>query len=173
MSIANGDAAALDSDLLRTFLAVAEAGSISAGATRIYRSQSAASLQVKQLEELLGRPVFDRHGRGVALTPAGERLLPVARQVVGLLDSSLAELGQAPLAGALRVGITDEYGQAVLTRAIARFAREHPRVDLEVRASDSTGFAAALAEGGLDLAVYEVEAPAPGVTLLYDERPTG
>lgn len=169
MSITNTDAGALDSDLLRTFLAVAEAGSISAGATRIYRSQSAASLQIKQLEELLGRPVFDRHGRGVTLAPAGERLLPVARQVVGELDGILAELRQSPLAGPLRVGITDEYGEAVLARAMARFAQEHPRVDLEVRASDSAGFAQAVADGTLDLAVYEVEAPPPDVTLLFEE----
>ncbi|MEQ9638836.1 MAG: LysR substrate-binding domain-containing protein [Alphaproteobacteria bacterium] len=169
MSTANIEVGALDSDLLRTFLAVADAGSISAGATRIYRSQSAASLQIKQLEELLGRPVFDRHGRGVTLTPAGERLQPVARQVVGQLDSVLADLRQAPLAGALRVGIADEYGQDVLTRAIGRFARDHPRVDLDIRGSDSSGFPAALADDRLDLAVYEVEVLPPDAVLLYEE----
>ena len=65
----------LESDLLRTFLAVAETGSMTLGAARILRTQSAASVQIKRLEETLGQPVFQRHGRGVTLTPVGERLV--------------------------------------------------------------------------------------------------
>ena len=64
----------LDSDLLRTFLAIMDAGSVTGGAAKIHRSQSAASVQIKQLEELLNEPVFKRHGRGVTLSPAGEVL---------------------------------------------------------------------------------------------------
>ena len=53
----------LESDLLRTFLAVAQAGSVTDGAQRIHRSQSATSQQIKRLEAILGQPVFARHGR--------------------------------------------------------------------------------------------------------------
>ena len=60
----------LDSELLRTFLAVADSGSVTGGAARIHRSQSAASIQIKQLEELLGASLFTRHGRGVVLSRA-------------------------------------------------------------------------------------------------------
>jgi DNA-binding transcriptional LysR family regulator len=69
----------LDSDHLRTFLAIAEAGSVTGGALRINRSQSATSLQIRQLEDVVGKPLFRRHGRGVTLTAAGDLLLPVAR----------------------------------------------------------------------------------------------
>lgn len=76
----------LSSDLLQTFLAVAETGLVTEGAARIYRSQSAASIQIKKLETVLGRPVFNHHGRGVVLTEIGRRLLPIARDVASTLD---------------------------------------------------------------------------------------
>ena len=82
----------LNSDLLRTFLAIAEAGSVTDGAARIHRSQSAASLQIKRLEDIVGQAVFVRHGRGVILTAAGEKLLPVARDIARTLDSTLREM---------------------------------------------------------------------------------
>ena len=70
----NENAAKLDSELLRTFLVVAESGSFSRAAQLIFRSQSAVSLQIKQLEDRLGQPVFERRARGVALNSAGEKL---------------------------------------------------------------------------------------------------
>ena len=120
----------LDTDLLRTFLAISDAGSFLAGAARIQRSQSAASIQIKKLEALLGTRVFERHGRGVRLTPTGEKLLPAARQSVRLLDKTFAELGNQGLEGALRIGIPDDHSKAVLSRIIADFARMHPKIEL-------------------------------------------
>ena len=151
----------LDSDLLRTFLAIADTGSVTAGAARIARSQSATSLQIKQLETVVGRAVFRRHGRGVALTPEGEKLLPVARRVTETLDASLADLRGESLRGRLRIGIREDHGQMTLTRIIAAFAAHHPDVDLEIQCALGTGFPAALAAGALDLAVFEVPAPEP------------
>jgi DNA-binding transcriptional LysR family regulator len=78
------------SDLLRTFVAVAEAGSVTDGALRIYRSQSATSLQIKRLEAILRQPVFERHGRCVVLSDTGRQLLPVAQDVTARLDVILA-----------------------------------------------------------------------------------
>jgi DNA-binding transcriptional LysR family regulator len=66
----------LDSDLMRSFLAVADSGSVTAAAGRLYRTQSAVSLQVKRLEDSLGQPLFERQARGVMLTPRGEQLVP-------------------------------------------------------------------------------------------------
>ena len=158
----------LDSGLLRTFLAVAEAGSITGGAGRVHRSQPAVSLQIGRLETVLGRPVFDRNGRGVRLTDTGERLLPVARQVVQRLDRAMAEISGSGLAGPLRIGIPDEHGKAHLSRIVAAFVHDHPNVELSVQCADSTGFPAALAERKLDLAVHEVAEVRPGMTLLRE-----
>ncbi len=159
----------LDSDLLRTFLAVAETGSVTGGASRIGRSQSAASVQVKQLENLLGEPVFKRHGRGVVLSRIGKVLEPVARQVVQMLDDVLAEITGNGLEGALCIGIPDSHGQVALSKIIADFAHDHPKVDLRVHAALSTAFPSALAADELDLAVHEVEDLGPGMELLSEE----
>lgn len=149
----------LDSDLLRTFLAVAEAGSVTRGARRIHRSQSAASLQIRQLEEIIGQRVFRRHGRGVIPTGIGERLLPVARRVTTSLDTALADLLGEGLRGKLRIGIPDDHSRIALARIIADFGSRHPDVELTVHCALGAGFEAALADGTLDIAVFEVPEP--------------
>lgn len=156
----------LDSDLLRTFLAITDAGSFVGGAERIHRSQSAASIQIRKLEDLLGGAVFSRHGRGVELTAIGEQLEPVARDVVGTLDRALSVVTGRGLEGQLRVGIPDDGDDHRLAAIVADFARTHPRVELRVRCSLSAGFSKALVSGELDLAVHEVETPRSGMVLL-------
>ncbi len=162
----SGDRGRLDSDLLRTFLAIVETGSVTDGAKRIFRSQSAASLQIKKLERVLGRSVFERRGRGVALTAAGEALVPSARRVVEMIDEAVATIRTEDLRGALRIGIPDEWGESVLSAAVARFARQFPLVDLTVRRAFSAGFPEALSRGELDLAVYDAEREEPDAVLL-------
>ena len=159
----------LESDLLRTFLAVAEAGSVTEGAAQVFRSQSAASLQIKRLEATVGRPLFERHGRGVTLTEAGSRLLPVARDVTARLDGALRDLAPGDLRGRLRLGIPDDRGRTRLARIIATMARSHPQLELEVTCALSTSFPEDLAKGCLDLAVYEVETSRAGEELLAEE----
>jgi DNA-binding transcriptional LysR family regulator len=172
MSLTNisNAAARLDSDLLRTFLQVSSCGSFSKAAGRIFRSQSAVSLQMKQLEQLLGQTLFERHGRGVCLTPVAERLRPVALQVVSLLDQAAAELHSSSLRGSLRLGIPDEYADSLLPKLIAQFARANPGVELAVRCSFSAGFAQALAAGELDIAVHAPSSAGTGATLLRREK---
>ncbi|WP_119165231.1 LysR family transcriptional regulator [Algihabitans albus] len=159
----------LDSDLLRTFVSVAEAGSVTTGATRIHRSQSATSLQIKRLEAVLGQAVFKRHGRGVVLTETGRRLLPIAQEVTARLDAALHDLSQEVVRGKLRLGIPDDHGRARLARIVAAFVRLHPQVELDVTCALSTGFPEALERGDLDLAVYEVERPISDEEVLFED----
>ncbi|MCV3273387.1 LysR substrate-binding domain-containing protein [Roseobacter sinensis] len=159
----------LDSDLLRTFLAVAEAGSVTDGASRIYRSQSATSLQIKRLEDILGRPVFERHGRGVRLSETGRQMLPVAQDVTARLDGLLRDISQDAITGKLRVGIPDDHGRTTLSGIIAHFARQHPKVELDVTCALSADFPDALKKGLLDLAIYEVESPSHHEELLFED----
>ncbi|MEP4034485.1 LysR family transcriptional regulator [Roseibium polysiphoniae] len=159
----------LDSDLLRTFLAVSEAGSVTDGAARIYLSQSATSLRLKRLEAILGQPVFDRHGRGVVLSDTGRRLLPVAQEVTARLDTLLRDISQDSVSGRLRLGIPDDHGQTRLAEIIAAFSRHHPRVELDVTCALSSNFPEALGKGSLDLAVYEVESPSSHEEVLYED----
>ncbi len=159
----------LDSDLLRTFIAVAQAGSVTDGAALIHRSQSATSLQIKRLEDVIGQPVFERHGRGITLSDAGRQLLPVAHDVTARLDATLRDISEDAVKGKLRFGIPDDHGKSKLSQIIAAFSRQYPQVELDVTCAISSGFPDALDKGKLDLAIYEVETPTPREELLFED----
>ena len=165
----------LDSDLLRTFVAIADTGSFTRAADAVHRTQSAVSMQIKKLEETVGRPVFNRGTRGVALTRSGEILLANARRVLRLLDETILTLGDQGAEGEVRIGIPAEYGNTLLPRILAQFSESHSRVRLTVRCEASTasdtreGFAPALERGELDVAVILAESgDPPGEILFHD-----
>ena len=160
----------LNSELLRTFLVVAETGSFSKAATHVFRSQSAVSLQIKQLEELLEQPLFDRHARGVELSIIGEKLVPSAQQVINLLDQTMVELKANPLRGKLSIGIPNEFGESFLATVIGRFTRDNPGVELTIQSGLSANFPAALKNKELDLAVHAVDKLTPSMHLLRQEK---
>jgi DNA-binding transcriptional LysR family regulator len=126
-------AANLDIDLLRSFAAVADTGSFTAAAELVARTQSAVSVQVKRLEEIVGRRVFERTSRSLALTPAGETLLGYARRILELNDESVRRVAEPPVAGEIRLGITEYFVPNELPAILGRFAAGHPGVHLEVR----------------------------------------
>jgi DNA-binding transcriptional LysR family regulator len=159
----------LESGLLRTFLAIAEGGSFTRAAEAVHRTQSAVSMQVKRLEEGVGRPLFRRGGRGVVLTPPGEALLPKARRIVRLLDEAASSLAAEEVTGPVSIGVPEEYGSNLLPGILARFATIHPGVQVTVRCEPSDGYAAAVARGELDLAVVTAEPGEPeDAVLLHD-----
>ena len=143
----------LDSDLMRSFLAVADTGSVTLAAARLFRTQSAVSLQIKRLEDSLGQPLFIRQARGVELTPRGEQLMPYARRVVETLDEAAIALREKPLVGPVRVGIPDEYSGTILPRTLAAFDARHEGVQVSVRVDHSEALLDALEEDCIDIAV--------------------
>lgn len=170
MSSDDGKSTQLDSELLRTFLSVAKAGSLSGGAARLFRTQSAVSLQVQKLESAIGQRVFERHGRGVAMTAAGERLLPVARDVVEMLNQVVADLRGAPAEEEIRLGIPEEYGDTILPSILATFTEEEPTARIFVRCSSSMEFPHALAADELDLALHSPERVSKDDVVVHSER---
>lgn len=143
----------LESELLRTFLAVAEAGNFTRASDGVGRTQSAVSMQIKRLEESLGEALFERGPRGVTLTFRGGQLLPYARRIVGLIDETGAVLRSVPLEGPVRIGIPEEYTPMILPRALATFAERHAAVEVTVRSETSSRQLEALEKDTLDLAV--------------------
>ena len=143
----------LESDLLRIFVAVAQAGNVTHASDRLGRTQSAVSMQVRKLEEVVGVTLFARGPRGVALTPEGQRLLPYARRIVGLVDETTAAMRAVPLDGPVRVGIPEEYNQTVLPNALAAFAEIHPDTEVTVLCGYTAQQLAALEADELDLAI--------------------
>ena len=157
---------ALDSDLLRTFVAVSDAGSFTRAAEVVGRTQSAISLQMKRLEDLAGGALFERGSRGVAPTPLGTLLLAHARRVVSLLEEADLALKAPPLTGPVRLGLPEEYGHAVLNRALGAFASRHPNVEVTVRYGPSAKNLSRIGAGTLDLAVVFDWQDMPGGEIL-------
>jgi DNA-binding transcriptional LysR family regulator len=117
---------------LRTFVAVAEAGSMSAGAQRVFLSQSTVSEQLRKLEERAGQPLFLRGKLGVSATPAGARLLEHARRILAMSEAAFEDLQGRTLDGELRIAITDYYRPHDVARVLKAFSEQHPRLRLHV-----------------------------------------
>lgn len=159
----------LDSDLLRSFKAVAETGSVTHAAEKIGRTQSALSMQIRRLEDVLGQPLFDRRPRGVDLTSRGEQLLPYARRVIRTLDEAAVALREKPIGGPVRIGIPDEYATSLLPRVLADFSDRHPDIEISILLDYSAHQMTALAEDRVDLAVlFESAEPTSGEVLCID-----
>src|ERR1700744_27624 len=142
----------LDPDLLRSFVLIAEGRSFTDAATLVGRTQSAVSMQVKRLEEVLGQALLNRGKGGVpALTPHGRYLLEHARQILALNDSVRAPFRAPSLSGTVRLGSPDDYALAYLPAILKRFAETHPAVQVDVRCSPSSELQRSLKAGELDL----------------------
>jgi DNA-binding transcriptional LysR family regulator len=122
----------LDPDLLRAFVAVAEHGSFTRAAAALHRTQSAASTQIKRLERDLGAPLFHRTTAHVALTPAGERLLGYAREMLALNDEAVGRVRLDTVEGVVRLGVMDDYGTIVIPPILARFASAHRQIEIRM-----------------------------------------
>ena len=142
-----------DLDVLRTFVAGVELGSFARAADRLGRSTSAVSAQLKKLEEQLDVPVLRKAGRGMELTAAGETLLGYARRLLELNDEAVAALRGAELAGGVRLGMQQDFGEHLLTEVLGRFARAHAQVNIEARVGRNAQLIEQVGAGQLDLAL--------------------
>ena len=143
----------LDMDVLRTLAVAMDLGGFSKAAERLGRSQSAVSLQMRRLEERVGRPLFRREGRGLALTDVGDVVLSYARQILELNDQAVAAARGIAIGGSVRFGVPQDFGDSWLPGVLARFSRAHPSVLIEVRVDRANKLVERIAEGGLDLAL--------------------
>ena len=148
----------LELDLLRSFAAVADTGSFTAAADLVARTQSAVSMQIKRLEEVLGRRVFERSSRSLALTTDGALLLDYARRMLELNDESLRRIASPPVTGRARLGVTEYFVPNEVPKILARFAAAHPGVQLDVRMGLSRDLRVELDAGRLDAAIVRLDA---------------
>lgn len=119
-------------EALRSFVTIAELGSFTQAGDKLARSQSAISLQIKKLEELLGQQIFHRKGHNFELTSAGEILMRYAVQILQLNDKALGELESKNIVGKVRLGIPSEFATSLLPKIVGSFARKNPQITLEV-----------------------------------------
>lgn len=140
-------------DALRTIVVAMELGSFARAAIQLGRSQSAVSMQVKRLEEQAGHRLFQRSGRKLVPTEAGDALLVYARRIVALHDEAAAVLGATAAHAAVRVGLPQDFFEDVMPEAISRFSRRHPGVHIQVTAGRNFAFEDDVNSGRLDLAL--------------------
>lgn len=155
-------AALLDLDQLRTFVAIAESGSFTRAADTVFRTQSAVSMQMRRLEERVGKPLFTRDGRNSRLSEEGVKLLGYARKMLRLNDETLAVFDESALSGHVRLGTPDDYADRFLPEILARFARSNPQVEVAVECAPTPVLAEHLKSNELDLAI---------ITYIPDQRP--
>ena len=120
--------APLDIDQLHTFIAIVDTGSFTKAADRVFKTQSAVSMQMRRLEERLGKQLFAKDGRGNRLTAEGEKLMHYARRIIRLNNRYMPEI-------------------------IGRFAKTHPNVELYIVCEPSISLAEKMARGELDIAL--------------------
>lgn len=143
----------IDSELLRTFLAIAETRNLTQAANLLNRTQSAISVQIRKLEEALGTCLFHRLPRGMQLSESGHRLLPEARKLVNDVDR-IARLFTHSLSGQITIGVPDDFSRDALKAVLQQFTARYPEVDVTVNCSFSETFPRAIQRGELDLALY-------------------
>lgn len=142
-----------DLDVLRSFVTGVEMGSFARAADRLGKSTSAMSGQLRKLEEQLGMPVLRKSGRGLTPTAAGESLLAYARRLLELNDEAAAAVRGVELAGSIRLGMQEDFGEHILTDVLGRFTRAHPRLRIEARVARHAQLMELFTAPHLDLAL--------------------
>jgi DNA-binding transcriptional LysR family regulator len=141
----------LELDILRTFVAIAETGNFTLAAATVYRTPSAVSMQIKKLEEMLGRAVFNRDARSVSLTNDGEMLLGYARRMLAINREAVSKFVMPDIEGVVRFGSPDDFGERVLPVVLKRFAQSHPTIAVDVVIDQSVNLRRRMSERTLDI----------------------
>jgi DNA-binding transcriptional LysR family regulator len=145
--------APLDIDQLHTFVAIVDTGSFTKAADRVFKTQSAVSMQMRRLEERVGKQLFTKDGRGNRLTAEGEKLLNYARRIIRLNNEAIAAFDDNRLEGTIRIGTPDDYADRYMPEIIGRFAKTHPNVELYIVCEPSVSLGEKMARGELDIAL--------------------
>ncbi|MBV1703615.1 MAG: LysR family transcriptional regulator [Hyphomicrobiales bacterium] len=143
----------LDTDQLRSFIAIVDTGSFTRAALQVNKTQSAVSMHVRRLEERLGCTLFVKQGRGARLSDEGEKLVGFARRILQTETGAIAALSRKSLSGRVRFGIPDDYAEFYLARILTQFVARHPAVETSVICEQSIDLARLMATGTLDIAL--------------------
>ena len=158
----------LDLTALRSFVMIADQGGVTRAAVALNLTQSAVSMQIKRLEDVLGAPVLSRAGRTVGLTPVGERLLGYARQMLALNDEAYGLLTQPQVEGEVVLGVPPDIVYPLIPQVMQRFARDFPKVKLRLLSSFSHTLRDQFAKGDCDVIVTVEGEVRPGGRMLCE-----
>lgn len=143
----------LPTDYLKTFIILSETKVFTKTGLLLNKSQSAVSMQIKRLEEEVGRKLFERMGRSVKLTDEGRVLLKHALRIVKEHDEAVRALTKPSLEGSIRFGSPEHYTVGILPGLLARFASIYPEVVVEMQCKNSDEIKTAIDDGELDIGI--------------------
>ena len=149
----------LDLALLRNFAVVARTGSISVASQQVGRTQSALSMQMHRLEDLIGQALLHRSGSGVRLTAAGEKLLAHADALLARHDDILADMSGTTLKGSVSLGCPEDYSIAFLPEVLRGFFALHPDVELRMVCAPTSDLRPMLHRRQIDMALVSIADP--------------
>lgn len=159
-----------DPELLRTFLAVAQSLSFTQAAANLGLGQPTVSQHVRKLEHAVGRPLFIRDTRSVALTADGEALSGFARSILAAHEQAVGYFTGSGLSGRLRFGVTDDLALTPVPSILRDFRQLYPRIDLELTVSQSGALQRRVESGHLDVAFVKQAAGETGGRLVRRDR---
>ncbi len=141
----------LDLASLRSLVAIAESGGVTRAAGILNLTQSAVSMQIKRLEELLDQTLLDRTGRGVELTASGEQLVSYARKMLALNDEAWGRLTAREFEGELVIGVPHDVIYPVIPRVLQRFTTMYPRMQVRLSSANTLELKSDFRRGAADL----------------------
>lgn len=160
----------LNIPLLRTFVAFADCGSCQSVAEAMHKTPAAISTQLKQLEQLAGKTLFEKKGRNLQLTKQGQRLLPYARQIMRLHNQALAAFEPDEFSETVRVGLPDDYISVLLNPLLRAFGSALPKAQIELHCAPSAVLRPMLAKNALDVSILSCKADAQEGQVLCREQ---
>ena len=146
----------IDPELLQTLVAIADTGSFATAAKNVHRTQSAVSMQMKRLEEIVEQPLFEKHGRRSVLTLHGQNLLLYARRILSLQQEALAVFRSPEIQGEVRLGVCDDYVMSFMPSIFASFAKAFPQVHIRLDSQPSSKLIKATQAGDLDFSLVNI-----------------
>lgn len=159
----------LQIDWLRAFLAVVDTGSMTAAAKQVFRSQSAVSMQIRKLEDSVGRSLLNRGSGTITLTPAGYDLLAHARRLMEIHAGALTALHGSGMGGRLSLGVPDDYVMTYLAPVLRTFASRYAEVEVTLVCEPSISLVAKVERGEIDLALVTRDLPNRGEFLFRED----
>ena len=159
----------IDTSLLRSFVAVAETGSMTTAAKQLHLTQAAVSQQIKRLEELFDRPLFEREQRRLALTSSGGMLLAKAPRLLAMNDEIWATMTAPEFVGEVRLGVPADIISAYIPPILKSFDKAWPDVRVFIVAGVTIDLQEQLKNGTIDLCLTTEENPKKGGERLLRE----
>ena len=141
----------LPPELLRSFVAVVQAGSFTAASARVSFTQSTVSQHIRRLEEILCCCLLERDTRNISMTRQGEAAYRYAGQIISLMDEAFTAVSGPTLNGTIRLGLSEDFASEGLTHALSNFLRRNPDVELHIATGMSGDLFRGLDEGKYDL----------------------